>query len=112
MLRRLMLMAGLLLLLVAAPSAVAATPPPSVDASAALLVDGKTGETLYALNPDSRLPMASLTKLMTALLTIENTNKDDVVRVQGPAPSVGESTISLRAGEKLKVRDLLAAALI
>jgi len=111
-LRRLLLNAGLLLLLVAAPSALAATPPPSVDASAALLVDGNTGETLYALNPDKRVPMASLTKLMTALLTMENTKKNDVVRVQGPAPSVGESTISLQAGEKLKVSDLLAAALI
>jgi serine-type D-Ala-D-Ala carboxypeptidase (penicillin-binding protein 5/6) len=111
-LRRFLLIAGLLLLLVAAPTAVAATGPPSVDASAALLVDGDTGETLYALNPDRRLPMASLTKLMTALLTIENTKKRDVVRVEGPAPSVGESTISLQAGEKLKVSDLLAAALI
>jgi D-alanyl-D-alanine carboxypeptidase (penicillin-binding protein 5/6) len=111
-LRRLLLIAGLPLLLIAAPSALAATPPPSVDASAALLVDGSTGETLYALNPDKRLPMASLTKLMTALLTIENTKKNDVVRIQGPAPSVGESTISLHAGEKLKVGDLLAAALI
>jgi len=111
-LRRLLCIAGLLLLLVAAPSALADTPPPSVDASAALLVDGNTGETLYALNPDKRVPMASLTKLMTALLTIENTKKNDVVRVQGPAPSVGESTINLQAGERLKVSDLLAAALI
>jgi D-alanyl-D-alanine carboxypeptidase (penicillin-binding protein 5/6) len=111
-LRRLLLIAGLLLLLAAAPSALAAMPPPSVDASAALLVDGDTGETLYALNPDKRLPMASLTKLMTALLTIEDTKKDDIVRVEGPAPSVGESTINLQAGEKLKVGDLLAAALI
>ena len=56
--------------------------------------------------------MASLTKLMTALLTMENTSKDDLVRVEGPAPSVGESTINLQAGERLKVGDLLAAALI
>jgi len=111
-LRRLALIAGLLLSLAAAQSATAATPPPSVKASAALLVDGNTGETLFALNEDKRLPMASLTKLMTALLTMENTKKDDVVRVEGPAPSVGESTIDLQAGERLKVGDLLSAALI
>jgi D-alanyl-D-alanine carboxypeptidase len=111
-LRRLALIAGLLLSFAAAQSATAATPPPSVKASAALLVDGKTGETLFSLNEDKRLPMASLTKLMTALLVMENTKKDDVVRVQGPAPSVGESTISLKTGERLKVGDLLAAALI
>ena len=112
MLRRLALLAGLLFSLAAAQAAFAATPPPTVKASAALLVDGDTGETLYALNPDRRLPMASLTKLMTALLTMENTKKNDTVRVEGPAPSVGESTINLQAGERLKVKDLLAAALI
>ena len=112
MLRRLALLAGLLFSLAAAQAAIAATPPPTVKASAALLVDGHTGETLYALNPDRRLPMASLTKLMTALLTMENTKKNDTVRVEGPAPSVGESTINLQAGERLKVKDLLAAALI
>ena len=112
MLRRLALIAGLLLSFAAAQSATAATPPPGVKASAALLVDGNTGETLFALNEDKRLPMASLTKLMTALLTMENTKKDDVVRVEGPAPSVGESTIDLQAGERLKVGDLLSAALI
>jgi D-alanyl-D-alanine carboxypeptidase len=111
-LRRLLLIAGLLLSLAAAQSATAATPPPSVKASAALLVDGNTDETLFSLNEDKRLPMASLTKLMTALLAMENTKKDDVVRVEGPAPSVGESTINLQAGERLKVSDLLAAALI
>jgi len=111
-LRRLALLAGLLFSLAAAQAAIAATPPPTVKASAALLVDGHTGETLYALNPDRRLPMASLTKLMTALLTMENTKKNDTVRVEGPAPSVGESTINLQAGERLKVKDLLAAALI
>ena len=111
-LRRLALIAGLLLSLVAAQSAPAAAPPPSVKASGALLVDGSTGETLYALNADKRVPMASLTKLMTALLTMENTRKNEIVRVQGPAPSVGESTIGLQEGERLPVKDLLAAALI
>jgi serine-type D-Ala-D-Ala carboxypeptidase (penicillin-binding protein 5/6) len=111
-LRRIAFIAGLLLSLAAAQSATAQPPPPSVEASAALLVDGNTGETLFELHPDRRLPMASLTKLMTALLTIENTKKNDVVRVEGPAPSVGESTINLQAGERLKVSDLLAAALV
>ena len=112
MLRRLSLIAGLLLAFAAAQSATAATPPPDVKASAALLVDGNTGKTLFSLDEDKRLPMASLTKLMTALLTMDKREKDDIVRVQGPAPSVGESTINLQAGERLKVGDLLAAALI
>jgi serine-type D-Ala-D-Ala carboxypeptidase (penicillin-binding protein 5/6) len=111
-LRRIVLIAGLLLSLAAAQTAAAATSQPNVEASSALLVDGNTGETLFALHPDRRLPMASLTKLMTALLTMEHAKKDDTVRVAGPAPSVGESTINLQEGERLKVGDLLAAALI
>ena len=54
MLRRLALIAGLLLSLAAAQSATAATPPPSVKASAALLVDGNTGETIFALNDEAQ----------------------------------------------------------
>jgi serine-type D-Ala-D-Ala carboxypeptidase (penicillin-binding protein 5/6) len=111
-LRRIVLLAGLLAALASAQAAPASTSPPAVDARAALLVDGNTGETLFSDNPDRRLPMASLTKLMTALLTMENTKKDDVVRVAGPAPSVGESTINLQKGERLPVGDLLQAALI
>jgi serine-type D-Ala-D-Ala carboxypeptidase (penicillin-binding protein 5/6) len=111
-LRRIVLIAGLLLSLAAAQTAAAATSPPNVEASSALLVDGNTGETLFALHPDRRLPMASLTKLMTTLLTMEHAKKDDIVRVAGPAPSVGESTINLQEGGRLKVGDLLAAALI
>jgi D-alanyl-D-alanine carboxypeptidase (penicillin-binding protein 5/6) len=111
-LRRFIILAGLLVALAAAPTAAAASLPPEVQAKAALLVDGETGEVLFEQNADRRLPMASLTKLMTALLTMEDAQKDDVVRIAGPAPSVGESTINLREGERLKVRDLLSAALI
>jgi len=111
-LRRLALLAGLLASLATAQVATASSSPPAVQARAALLVDGNTGQTLFADHPDRRLPMASLTKLMTALLTMEHTKKNDVVRVTGPAPSVGESTINLQTGERLPVRDLLEAALI
>jgi D-alanyl-D-alanine carboxypeptidase (penicillin-binding protein 5/6) len=111
-LRRIVLIAGLLFSLAAAQTAAAATSPPNIEASSGLLVDGNTGETLFALHPDRRLPMASLTKLMTALLTMEHAKKDDTVRVAGPAPSVGESTINLQQGERLTVGDLLRAALI
>jgi serine-type D-Ala-D-Ala carboxypeptidase (penicillin-binding protein 5/6) len=90
----------------------AAAPPPPVAAEAVLVGDGQTGEILYERNGEASVPMASITKLMTALVTLENRRPGDVVTVRGPAPSIGESTIDLRAGEKLPVRDLLAAALI
>lgn len=89
-----------------------AAPPPAVAARAVLVGNGRTGEILYARGADRRLPMASLTKLMTALVTLERASPSAVVTVRGAAPSIGESTIYLRRGERLPVRDLLAAALI
>jgi serine-type D-Ala-D-Ala carboxypeptidase (penicillin-binding protein 5/6) len=111
-LRRLapLLLATALLLLWAGHAA--AAPPPPVAAKAVLVGDGQTGEILYERNAEARLPMASITKLMTALVTLENRRPGDVVTVRGPAPSIGESTIDLHAGERLPVGDLLAAALI
>ena len=94
----------------AAPAA-PATPPP-VDARAVLVANGKTGEVLYERNADARLAMASITKLMTALVTLERAEPGELVTVRGLAPSIGESSIHLQQGEQLSVRDLLAAALI
>jgi serine-type D-Ala-D-Ala carboxypeptidase (penicillin-binding protein 5/6) len=86
--------------------------PPSVKARAVLVVDASSGEVLHARNPDRRLPMASITKIMTALLTLERAEPDDVVTVADSAPAIGESTTHLWPGERLRVRDLLAAALV
>jgi serine-type D-Ala-D-Ala carboxypeptidase (penicillin-binding protein 5/6) len=85
---------------------------PSVDARAYLVEDGRTGEVLLAQNPSRQVPIASLTKLMTVLLTLEHAQPTDLVRVSPQAAAVGESSVQLRAGEELTVRDLLEAALI
>ena len=107
---------ALLLLLVALALAAAApggaAPPPAAGARAVLVGNGATGEILFAENADKRVPMASITKLMTAVVTLERARPTEVVTVRGPAQSVGESTIDLRTGERLPVRDLLGAALI
>jgi D-alanyl-D-alanine carboxypeptidase len=108
----LLLLFAVLAALLAAGPAPAASSAPEVRARALLVGNGRTGEILYARNPDLRLPMASITKLMTAVVTLQHARPSDVVTVRGPAPSVGESTIYLQAGERLPVRDLLAAALI
>jgi len=104
---RLFLFAVVLLLV---PSAHAAGP--SVDARAYLVEDGRTGQVLLAGNPDRRVPIASLTKLMTVLLTLERTQLSDIVTVSPEAADVGESSVHLRAGEELTVRDLVEACLI
>jgi D-alanyl-D-alanine carboxypeptidase (penicillin-binding protein 5/6) len=83
-----------------------------VDARAFLVEDGRTGEVLLAGNPAEQVPIASLTKLMTVLLTLERTQLSDIVTVSPEAAEVGESSIHLRAGEQLTVRDLVEACLI
>ena len=99
------------LALPAAAHALDAAPPP-FDARAALVANGSTGEILYQKNPDRRLPIASITKLMTVLVALERAGPAEIVTVPAVASSVGESSIYLTAGEQIRVRDLIAAALI
>jgi D-alanyl-D-alanine carboxypeptidase (penicillin-binding protein 5/6) len=93
-------------------SAPAAAATPEVDAQAYLVMNAANGEVLLARNAHDRLPIASITKLMTALLTVSNAKPNDLVVVDSAAAGVTGSTIGLRAGERLRVRELLAAALI
>ena len=92
------------------PPALAARP--SVNARAYVVEDGRTGDVLLAKDPTTRVPIASLTKMMTVLVTLEHASLGDMVTISPQAAAVGESSIPLRAGERLSVRDLLEAALI
>jgi D-alanyl-D-alanine carboxypeptidase (penicillin-binding protein 5/6) len=106
---RVTLLAALVALLLA-PAATAAGP--SVQARAWIVQDARTGDVLAASNPHERVPIASITKLMTVLVTLERRGLDDVVDVDRRAGTVGESSIELNGGERLTVRDLVEAALI
>ena len=86
--------------------------PPQVAGRVWLVENGASGEVLVAHNARQRVPIASITKLMTVLLTLEHARLNDVVTVSPLAASVGESSANLRAGERLTVRELLEAALI
>ena len=93
----------------AAPAAAA---PPEIDARAYLVQNAQTGEVLLARHARDRLPIASITKLMTVLVTLDRTKPGEIVSVDSDAAGVTGSTIRLRAGERVSIRDLLAAALI
>lgn len=90
-----------------ASNTVLAYPGPPVLARAAYLVDMDSGQVLFQKNADARLPMASTTKITTAILTLMHAHLGDMVTASKAAATVGESTMSLRAGERLSVRDLL-----
>jgi D-alanyl-D-alanine carboxypeptidase (penicillin-binding protein 5/6) len=99
-------------LAIAARPAAAASPLADVAATSFLVENAATGEVLAARNADARVPIASITKLMTVLVTLEHAKLTDVVRVDRAAAEVGESSIPLRPGDRLTVRDLIEAALI
>lgn len=86
--------------------------PPSVSADSAILIDADTGTILYGKNIDTPYAPASTTKLMTALLTLEKCNMNEVVTVGKYPPSIDGSRIGLKEGEKVKVIDLLYGLLL
>ncbi len=87
------------------------SPPPRIGTAAWYLL-GEDGAVLAQRNARQRRSIASITKLMTAIVTLERAGLSDVVTVSARAPRVGESTVYLRTGERLSVADLLRATLI
>lgn len=86
--------------------------PPSVSADSAVLLDATTGQILYSKNQDSAYPPASTTKIMTALLVLENCKLDDYVTVGATPPKIEGTRIGLIQGEKIRVIDLLYGMLL
>lgn len=83
-------------------------------AKAALLMDARSGELLYAKNIDEPLPIASITKIMTLVLTLEALNQNqvmltDLVTASEYAASMGGSQVWLETGEQLTLKELLYA---
>jgi len=93
-------------------AASAAAAPPPVSAPAYVVRGGPDQVVFAARAPDARRAPASITKLMTVLVALEKARLDDVVTVPVAATSVGESSVALRPGERLSVRDLAVAALV
>ena len=85
-----------------------------VSAKSGILMEQSTGEVLYELNPDERLPIASVTKTMTMLLIMEALDSgkikcEDIVTVSERAASMGGSQVFLEVGEQMSVDDMMKA---
>ncbi len=85
-----------------------------VDVSArhAAMYEPVTNTFLYVKNGDSRAPMASTTKIMTALVAIENGNLDDTVKIREEYCGIEGSSIYMVPGEELSLKELLYALLL
>ncbi len=86
--------------------------PKVVQAKAFYCVDLGKNQTLLARNPDKQLPVASLTKLVTALVTLEHMPLDRKVTVPDHIKKVPKSVVGLKAGDELTVNELLHGLLI
>ncbi|MDD4334366.1 MAG: D-alanyl-D-alanine carboxypeptidase [Desulfotomaculaceae bacterium] len=92
---------------------VASAGAPRVTADAAVLIDVASGQIYFAKNYTRRAEPASLTKIMTAVVAVENGRLEDVVTIDSNAASESMGTIiDLRKGEKITLGELLTAALV
>lgn len=85
---------------------------PIVSAKAAVLMEARTGQILWAKNPHLRLPPASTTKIMTALLALEHLSPSKVIAVSEEASATDGSSIWLEPGERRTARELIYGAML
>ncbi|MBR4039850.1 MAG: D-alanyl-D-alanine carboxypeptidase [Clostridia bacterium] len=115
----------LLLILAAIPAAARAQSgaalkegtPFTITSPSVILTDALTGQTIFEKNADERRPVASVTKVMTILLTLEAIDEgraglDDSVTVSARANSMGGSQVFLDANKRYKLRDLLKSVIV
>jgi serine-type D-Ala-D-Ala carboxypeptidase (penicillin-binding protein 5/6) len=94
------------------PARSLAVTPPDLSARAAILIDPSTGQELFGHDANQELPIASTTKLMTALLTLEHVRLDTVFTQNDYEAAAADSQIGLVPGEQMSVHDLLLALLV
>ena len=84
---------------------------PSIDADYACLMT-EDGEVLFERDADAQVPIASITKVMTALVALDSAPLDTEITVSRYAASVGESTAGLQAGDTMTLEQALSALLV
>ena len=81
-------------------------------AKAAVLMDADTGRVLYERNAHEALPMASTTKIMTLIVTLENANLEDTVDVSSYAASMPKVHLGMKSGEQYRLKDLVYSLML
>jgi D-alanyl-D-alanine carboxypeptidase len=102
----------MLALVVALALPVSAVAGPAVTARSALVMDANTGEVIWEDDGSVPLPPASTTKVMTAIVAIESGRLDESFAVSPFAAATAPSRINLRAGQRMRLRNLLYALLL
>lgn len=84
----------------------------SLYSKAAVLMDADSGRVLYDKNGDEQLPMASTTKIMTLIVTLENANTDDIVTFSKYAASMPDVQLNALSGEQFMLSDILYSLML
>ena len=87
-------------------------PPLKLYAQGAVLMDAKSGRVLYSKNGKEQLPMASTTKIMTLIVTLEQADLEEIVTVSSYAASMPNVQLHIREGERYRLRDLLYSLML
>lgn len=85
---------------------------PSINARSAIVIDFETGNILYEKNAYVKRPMASTTKIMTAIVALENCSLDEDVVISGKAAHMGGSVMGIKERSTMKLKDLLYGMLL
>ena len=85
---------------------------PNINSRAAIVYDRNSGAILYGKKENEQRKMASTTKIMTAIIVLENANLDDIVTVSKKAAGTGGSRLGLHTNDKISVRNLLYGLLL
>ncbi|MFH1910287.1 MAG: D-alanyl-D-alanine carboxypeptidase family protein [bacterium] len=85
---------------------------PRIYADSVVLIDAKTKYPLYVKNPEKPVPIASITKIMTAIITLDKFELDEIVEIKKDQTEVIGSKVFLKEGEKITVENLLYCLLM
>ncbi len=85
---------------------------PKVEAKGSILIDYNTGRVLWGKEENMPLAMASTTKIMTAILAIENGNLEDIVKIGKNPPKAPPVKMKLKVNEEIRLKDLLYALML
>lgn len=80
---------------------------PKISSRACIVMDRESGQVLYEKNGYTKRKMASTTKILTAVVVLENADLKDVVEVSKKAGGTGGSRLGLKAKDKVSINDLL-----
>ncbi|QXM05915.1 D-alanyl-D-alanine carboxypeptidase family protein [Crassaminicella indica] len=110
--KKLILFFTILFTIINTTTTFAISSPPNITAPSAILIDADTGDILYEKNAHTQMYPASTTKIMTAILTLENANLKDKIIIDKDTPFTEGTRIYVMEGEEFTVEQLLYALLI